>query len=145
MCCVLSLSTMSDIPLQGQPTAFRLADLAREIAQVPRVETELRLRLVWEFLRGAKEDGQPIGLLVEQEPEPTGDPRFDAMLAAVAEDLCVHEGQAPPAWVFRAHRFLPVAWWVSNLPSARAMALVHAPASYRRRGVMVDRHDLVSA
>ena len=51
----------------------------------------------------------------------------------------------PPGWVHEADRYLDGFWWVSNLPSARARALVHTPASYRRRGVMLDRHDLAAA
>ena len=104
-----------------------------------------RLRLVFEFLRGAQDDGHPLVLLVAAVPPSTGDVRFDALLAAIAEDLCVHSGEAPPSWVHYAGRFLDRAWWVSALPSARAAALVHAPASFRRRGVMLDRHDLVAA
>jgi hypothetical protein len=84
-------------------------------------------------------------LLVAAEPEPTGDPRFDALLAAIAEDLCVRADIAPPRWASGSDRFLDGFWWVSELPSARARALVHAPASCRRRGVMLDRHDLSAA
>lgn len=104
-----------------------------------------RLRLVFEFLRAAQEDGHPPLLLAAREPERTGDARFDALLAAIAEDLCVRAEVEPPAWVHGRDRFLNGFWWVSDLPSARARALVHAPASYRRRGVMLDRHDLEAA
>ena len=55
-----------------------------------------KLRLVFEFLRGAADDGQPLRLCVAAEPRSTGDVRFDALLAAVAQDLCVHAGIAPP-------------------------------------------------
>jgi hypothetical protein len=103
------------------------------------------LRLVFEFLRAATEDGPPVRLLVAAEPVPTGDRRFDALVAAIAEDLCVRSGIAPPGWVHEDSRFLDGFWWVSDLPSARARALVHAPASFRRRGVMLDRHDLSAA
>jgi len=122
---------------------FRLVDLAEEL----RAETDgaRGMRLVFEFLRSAQEDGHPLLLLVAREPRPTGDPRYDAVLAAIAEDLCVHAGIEPPAWVHGPERFLEGFWWVSELPSARARALVHAPASYRRRGVMLDRHDLGAA
>ena len=124
---------------------YRLAELARDVAATDPSDEARRLRLVFEFLRGAQEDKHPLVLLVAAEPPPTGDVRFDALLAAIAEDLCVHAGEAPPSWVHDAGRFLDRAWWVSGLPSARAAALVHAPASFRRRGVMLDRHDLVAA
>ncbi len=134
-----------DLDVGPDPFLYRLADVARDIAATGPVDEARRLRLVFEFLRGSQEDGHPLVLLVAAEPPPTGDPRFDALLAAVAEDLCVHADEVPPAWVHDSSRFLDHAWWVSGLPSARAAALVHAPASFRRRGVMLDRHDLVAA
>jgi transcriptional regulator with XRE-family HTH domain len=134
---VLQVQTVPD------PALFRLADLADAI--VDTMDESTKLRLVFEFLRGAADDGQPLRLLVAAEPRPTGDVRFDALLAAIAEDLCVHAGIAPPGWVHHDRRFLAVPWWVAELPSARARALVHAPASYRRRGVMIDPHDLEAA
>lgn len=131
------------VALEHDPGLFRLADLATEIR--PCGDESRRLRLVFEFLRAATEDGPAVRLLVAAEPEPTGDARFDALLAAIAEDLCVRSGLAPPAWVHDHTRFLDGLWWISDLPSARARALVHTPASYRRRGVMLDRHDLSAA
>lgn len=54
-------------------------------------------------------------------------------------------GYRPAGWVHDESRFLDGFWWVSDLPSARARALVHASASYRRRAVMLDRHGLSAA
>ena len=129
--------------LEPDTRLFRLSDLAIEIRQA--AGDPERLRLVFEFLRGAQEDGHPLLMLVSREPDSTGDPRFDALLAAVAEDLCVHAKLEAPGWVHDERRFLEGFWWVSGLASARARALVHAPASYRRRGVMLERHDLGAA
>lgn len=131
------------VTLEPDPRLFRLADLAAEIRATS--DERRRMRLVFEFLRSAGEDGHPPLLLVAAEPEPTGDPRLDALLAAIAEDLCVQADIAPPRWTGGRGRFLDGFWWVNELPSARARALVHAPASYRRRGVMLDRHDLSAA
>lgn len=132
------------LQVDEDPELFRLTDLARAI-RVDDDNVERQLRLVFEFLRAAEDDGHPPLLLVAAEPESTGYPRFDALLAAVAEDLCVRARIPPPSWVHDPSRFLDGAWWVSDLPSGRARALVHAPASYRRRGVMLDRHDLEAA
>lgn len=130
--------------IEPDVAVYRLADLANDISQTDITHTESRLRLVFEFLRGAQDDEVPAALLTAVKPESTGDDRFDALLGAIAEDLCVHNGVVPPAWALEDSRFLNNAWWVSTLPSARARALVHAPASFRRRGVMIDRSDLVS-
>jgi len=133
-----------ELQVVADPQLFRLTDLARKISGAALDEAR-RLRLVFEFLRGVQDDGHPLLLLVAGEPEPTGDARFDALLGALAEDLCVRAGITPPSWVHDCSRFLDGAWWVSELPSGRAQALVHAPASFRRRGVMLARHDLQAA
>ena len=130
--------------IEPDAALYRLAELATDISRTDNSQTETRLRLVFEFLRGAQDDEVPAALLTAVEPESTGDDRFDALLGAIAEDLCVHNGVVPPTWALEDSRFLHNAWWVSTLPSARARALVHTPASFRRRGVMIDRSDLVS-
>ena len=130
------------IAFEADRNIYRVADLARDIRKTSIKNREKRLRLVFEFLREV--DAKELTLRVAVEPESTGDQRFDAMLAALSEDLCVSNGVSPPSWVFADQRFLDSAWWVSNLKSARTRALVNAPASYRRRGVMIDRHDLTS-
>lgn len=121
---------------------YRLADVARDISAGQPGDEPGRLRHVFEFLRGLSDDRWPLELVVGAEPPLTGDSRFDALLAAVAEDACLRAGKTPPSWVYRPERFLDGAWWVSPLPSARAQALVHTPASFRRRGVMMERRDL---
>jgi len=130
------------IAFEADQNIYRVADLAREIRKTSIKNRERRLRLVFEFLREV--DAKELTLRVAVEPESTGDQRFDAILAALSEDLCVSNGVAPPSWVFADQRFLDSPWWVSNLKSARTRALINAPASYRRRGVMIDRHDLTS-
>lgn len=126
------------------PTVYTLAQLARGIAVSDDADTKHRLRLVFEFLRGAGEEGADVVLLTAKRPDLTGDPRFDALLGAIAEDLCCRANQTVPGWAGRPERFLDGAWWVSPLPSAKAGALVHTPDSYRRRGIMIERRDLAS-
>ena len=131
------------IAFEADKNVYRIADLARDIRRTPAKNSQRRLRFVFEFLRDVSES-QQLSLRFAVEPEATGDRRFDALLAAITEDSCVHGGVAPPSWVFAKQRFLNEAWWVSDLKSARAQALVNTPASFRRRGVMIDRHDLVA-
>lgn len=134
-----------ELDIAPDRSLYRMCDLARDIAAVKVSDEKRRLRLVFEFLRATQDDEQPLALLVAVAPESTGDERFDALLAALAEHLCVHANIDPPTWVFEPSRFLERAWWVSELASAKAAALVHTPASLRRRGVMIDRRDLQSA
>ena len=131
------------IAFEADENVYRIADLARDIRETPSKNSQRRLRLVFEFLRDINES-QQLSLRFAVEPMATGDRRFDALLAAITEDSCVRGGVAPPSWVFANKRFLDEAWWVSNLKSARVQALVNTPASFRRRGVMIDRHDLVA-
>jgi len=132
----LSLSVLPDSSL------YRIADLALDIAQSPAQDDKKKLRYVFEFMRGAHEETALVNVLVSGEPQTTGDLRFDALLAGIAEDLCVLVGEVPPQWVNSDARTLKNAWWVSSLAAGRAQALVHCPAALRRRGVMIDRHDL---
>lgn len=122
---------------------YRLCDTALDIAKTR--DDSTKLRLVFEFLRSAQDDGASIAELVTPTPAPTGDARFDAMLAAVAEHLCRITKLRPPRWVFSPDRYLDTPWWVSTLGSAQRRAHANTPVPFRRRGVMIDRHDLLSA
>ena len=75
--------------------------------------------------------------LLEECPETVGDPRFDALLAALAEHLCAERGSESPAWVSHASRFLETWWFVAGMKSLEADALVHSPISFARRGVFI--------
>jgi transcriptional regulator with XRE-family HTH domain len=131
------------VGLVHRPELLRLADLGGLIRDEP--DTDRRLRLYFEFLRGADESDDDLLLLLAAEPPTTGDRRYDALLAATAEHLAVHAGLPTPAWALQHDRVIDGFWWVSGLPSARAQAMVHAPASFRRRGVLLARHDLEAA
>lgn len=120
--------------------ALPLADIADSIAQAESERT--RWRMFLEFRRGAAEAGRAALPLIEDEPANTGDARYDALLAAAAEDVAARYGTPSPLWTITTERFLPTAWWVSDLPSARAYALVGTPAAFRRRGIYIDRYDI---
>jgi hypothetical protein len=58
-------------------------------------------------------------------------------------DVAMRDGRAAPGW--SASR---VGWGVSgsrSTPGARAQALVHAPAAFRRRGVFVADYEIDAA
>lgn len=119
-----------------------LADLARYLIREP--QDDVRWKLVWEFLeehRWESADRQPE--LVAAEPPPTGDERWDALLAALAEHLNAKLDLAPPAWA--ELRVLEKPWFPSSLRILRAQALVWAPAAFRKHGVFLTAQDLGAA
>lgn len=124
------------------PTAFTLSlrDTAEAIRDNPRDTT--RLRIFFEFTRGADEAGTTALPLITDEPPLTGSPKYDALLAAAAEHLCARYDLPAPLWASANERFLTRAWWISPLPSARMYAMVWTPAAFRRHGIYLDRHDL---
>ncbi|ORW08550.1 hypothetical protein DQP56_00530 [Mycolicibacter senuensis] len=121
-------------------TSLTLSEAAAAIAGIP--DDANRLRVFFEFCRGADEAGPRAVALGSAEPALIGDPRFDALLAAAAEYVSCRFGLPGPLWTVTLDRFLSRAWWVSPLPSARRHALLWTPASFRRRGIYLDRHDL---
>jgi hypothetical protein len=86
-------------------------------------------------------DTQRARALAER-PPPTGDPRHDAFLGALAEHLAATAGVDRPAWACEPDRFLDRFWFVSTVKGFRAAALAEAPAAFRRRGIFVPRRSL---
>lgn len=115
-----------------------LSDLARHLG--PAGE-DLRWRLVAEFLEEYRWEPQEVRpVLLREEPEPVGDPRWDVFLAALGEHLAAQEGASAPGWC--DGRELATFWFPFNTPAARADALVHAPTAFRRRGIFVAPQEL---
>lgn len=121
--------------------AHTLSETAEAIIRASDEQT--RLRIFFEFSRGADESGPAALSLTSSEPRPTGDSRYDALLAAIAEHLASRYGSPGPLWSCTLDRFLVEGpWWISPLPSGRVHAMLWTPASFRRRGIYLDRHDL---
>lgn len=120
--------------------ALSLSDTAAAINRHP--DNPTRLRVFFEFMRGADEAGIAALSLTTDEPPLTGNPSYDALLAAAAEHLSARYNLPAPLWTATADRFLTHAWWISPLRSARVYALLWTPAAFRRRGIYLDRHDL---
>lgn len=121
-----------------------LVALGRRLTQTDS-ESERRrlvLELVEEF-RWEPHD-ERAGLL-EERPAPTGDPRYDALLAALAEHLAYHDDLAVPDWVYDDDRFLEQWWFPVDLPAVRAEALVHSPGAFRIRGIFIGSGALERA
>lgn len=124
------------------PPAYRpmtMVDLAGHLTKAH--DDQLRWRLVAEFLEEHRHE--PIDVraaLLREEPPTTGDERWDVFLAALAEHLSGLDNRGTAAWA--AARSLEVFWFPFNTPAARVDAFVHAPASFRRRGVFIAPQEL---
>ncbi len=119
-----------------------LAGLAVRLART--ADVTVRWKLVWEFLeeyRWAPADAQLP--LLSDEPAPTGDERWDTLLAALAEHLAAAHDAAPPSWADL--RVLRRPWFPAELEIQRAEALVWAPAAFRKHGVYLSARDLEAA
>jgi hypothetical protein len=119
-----------------------LAGLAGRLAR--EADGRTRWKLVWEFLeeyRWEPAGAQPA--LLADEPSPTGDERWDALLAALAEYLAAQHDLAPPDWADL--RVLRQPWFPAELEVQRADALVRAPAAFRKHGVYLSVRDLEAA
>ena len=105
---------------------------------------QVRWKLVWEFLEEYRwEPAESRVSLVMEEPATTGDERWDALLAALAEHLLAQADLAPPDWA--EARVLRRAWFPAELAVHRADALAWAPAAFRKHGVYLSVHDLAAA
>ncbi len=80
-------------------------------------------------------------LLSIEEPAPTGEVRFDAYLAALAEHFATQDGYAPPAWVEGPGRFLERSWFREPREGFWPMALVQTPPAFRRRLVFIEESE----
>jgi hypothetical protein len=74
---------------------------------------------------------------IRERPEPTGDARADAYLAALAEHLAARGHMPRPAWAQERDRFLDRFWFPNDVPGFRAMAIAQSPAAFRRRGIFI--------
>jgi hypothetical protein len=119
-----------------------IAKLAVFVAAEPEFGT--RWRLVVEFLKEYHHEpnGRRQQLLTDA-PGPTGDEWWDVLFAGLAEHLATRDGQDAPCW--SAPRGLRQSWSPFDTPGARAEALVHAPAAFRKRGVFVADYEIDAA
>ncbi len=134
-----------DVELHALPRVRRgaasLAELAKTITgDLEQGRERDALRLLFGFaddFRGSSRPGQHA--LLAEEPPPTGEARFDAALAGIAE-FFAGEGEIPaPNWVDRPERFVEPWWFVASRPAFHAYTLANTPAVFARHGVFIAR------
>jgi transcriptional regulator with XRE-family HTH domain len=134
-----------DIEVLARPRMRRgaasLAELARTIREdLEQGHEQDALRLLFGFaddFRGSSRPGRIV--LLAEEPSSTGDLRFDAALAGVAEFFASEGLISAPAWVNASGRFVEPWWFVASRPAFHAYTLANTPAVFARHGVFIAR------
>jgi transcriptional regulator with XRE-family HTH domain len=137
-------STGHELVFQAVPKVRRgavsMAEVSNEIREIFPAEGDAgawrRLLDFVDDFRGSPTAGK--GWLVEEAPPRCGDMRFDAAMAAFAEQLCLEAGIAAPDWVAEPGRSVEPWWFVSGLRGFDAMALRDSPIAFARHGVFVN-------
>ncbi|GAB3221851.1 hypothetical protein GCM10027447_08060 [Glycomyces halotolerans] len=87
---------------------------------------------------------------IRDEPESTGDERWDALLAGIAEYVSNRVGQPVPDRANEPGRFLRWCWFVVEdvigrpSPGLAALTFASSPPELAARGVFIDRTSLES-
>lgn len=133
-------------------TQARVERIGDVVATADRVRAALAvedqasaLRLVTEYVQDVAAAGPTRRLELLQPPAPpTGDRRWDALLAGVVEMLALRHGVAVPAWTVAADRFLDRWWVMADRPGAAVSAFTETPAALANRGVFLHAASLES-
>lgn len=98
---------------------------------------------VREFLdQAGRAEPHELEAMIADRPEPTGQLRADALLAAAAEYTAGLSEIACPKWTAEPERFLDRFWFVSPEPGFRAIAIAQTPAALKRRGILWPARSL---
>ena len=121
--------------------AASLAELAQTISgDLDRGQEHDALRLLFGFADDFRASCRPGRIaLLQEKPPSTGDARFDAALAGVAELFAVEGAIPAPAWVEEPERFVEPWWFVASRPAFHAYTLANTPAVVARHGVFMAR------
>jgi transcriptional regulator with XRE-family HTH domain len=134
-----------EMEVLARPRVRRGAASLAELAQTIRDDLEHgqehdALRLLFGFADDFRASSRPGRIaLLQDEPPPTGDARFDAVLAGVAELFAAESVIPAPAWVEEPERFVEPWWFVASRPAFHAYTLANTPAVIARHGVFMAR------
>jgi len=137
------IATRSDWLSSHPPEDDRLSQTLAGLARRANAGADFR-HAAREFLDefALRSDDRSRAAAIAEEPRPTGDPRYDAYLGALAEHLATAHRLQSPGWAVGPSRFLDRFWFVSDVRGFRATAIAQAPAAFRRRGVFIPERSL---
>lgn len=100
----------------------------------------------WLILLDDLEAVTPVRLLelVFHAAEPTGDSRYDALIAALVEYACQNKSVEPPPWVNDPWRATG-GYYVSGIAALYDLERIESPEPFARRGVYISHADLSHA
>ncbi|MGB7237960.1 MAG: hypothetical protein WBD41_18525, partial [Rhodococcus sp. (in: high G+C Gram-positive bacteria)] len=81
---------------------------------------------------------------VDDEPDLTGNDVVDAVVSAASALVGMRRNGNEPEWTTRPGRGLRSRLWHPGNPRMFAYSLVHAPASFAIRGVVIEKDSLAS-
>jgi len=134
----------------GRSAGLKLAMSARPLP--PRPEPRLpqqaaarharcAFRVVYQLIDDLRrESHHEQAELLNIEPEPIGDRRFEALLAVLSEHEVGEAGHSAPEWAMRSSVVLDPPWYVS--PYLHALADAESPEPLRARGVLMTAAGL---
>ncbi len=126
--------------------AASVLGLARSIqGDISRGDTSTPVRKAAELThRFHQADGNTRHRMIAAEPPTTGDARWDAFVAALAEWLAVQADDDVPPWAHDDRRYLRHGWWVTPIKAVHAWEYAGTPASFQHRGVYIHRDSLTN-
>jgi DNA-binding XRE family transcriptional regulator len=97
-------------------------------------------------MRDALRRSRPEGFeaLSSQAPSLIGDTRWDALVAAIAEDEAARKRMSPPRWTNDVNRFHRPFWYLSKNPRFHTWEIANSPGALIRHGIFAAQEELES-
>jgi transcriptional regulator with XRE-family HTH domain len=145
----LAAAMGAEVDLVGPRPAYRgsMAQVAARLRETggPEGDKNYAIRLCADFLTWARRAAAyEVVRSVAQPPPGTGEERFDALIAGVAEMACLSAEVASPPWVRQRSGSLRPWWFTTEKESLWPYLMVHTPAALAGRGVFIDADSLHS-
>ncbi len=125
-------------------TAAAAAEAVRAYAAEGKQDAAFRVVLQLAADLDAADPALRVALCVAP-PAPTGDVRFDALVAGVVDYRLSIDRLPLPKWVSDVSRVLDDAWDIEPVPALRDEARRQTPDALRRHGIFLDPAELVDA